>query len=704
MGTNLQNATSPLKQFFRLLVNRFRDFMRGIVIVSAIALVAFGLPRKQGFQYSYEIGSPWRYQDLEAGFDFEVLLPDEQIEQERQTAISSVPPYYRLDENVEEYQKEAFIREFNLAYKKSLKDRESAFTIDSLAHIRFGLSMLEEMYDEGVAQIDQSHAGKEDLPIELIRGNKASPKSLSELISTAQAIDNLDSELQQFDYYQLDFLQPLLVASIKPNVFYDAEMTGKLVEARLKSIDPVLKEVVKGEVIIRRGAIVTQPDAIVIDQYIDLSNSRTSTSAKGELLMVGNLLNISIVFALFVVAMYRLNRKLYQDFRSFLFLVGLVTAMVFLVEVISRQDMDLTYALPICIVPIVVRIFFGVNMAVTSHIAVMLLSAFIVPHGLNWVFIQFIAGMVSIFNNKNARYWSQFFTSSALLLLTYLLTYFGVSLIMTGSFDKIVLLNFGWLTVAAFLTLLSYPLIPIFERLFGFVSDITLVELSDLNRPLLKKLFTEAPGTFQHSLQVANIAEAAAEEIGANSLLVKVGGLYHDIGKMRNPGYFIENQAGYNPHDELRFDESASIIIAHVPDGVDMAKKYKLPGEITDFIRTHHGTTRVEYFYRSFLKAHPENEVEEAQFQYPGPLPFSKETAILMMADGIEASARSLSQPTEEDVNNLVDRIVSHLMERQQFVNSPITFKEITTCKQVFKKMLASIHHIRIAYPEASKK
>jgi hypothetical protein len=342
-------------------------------------------------------------------------------------------------------------------------------------------------------------------------------------------------------------------------------------------------------------------------------------------------------------------------------------------------------------------------MAVTSHIAVMLLSAFIVPHGLNWIFIQFIAGMVSIFNNKNARYWSQFFTSSALLLLTYLLGYFGVSLIMTGSFDKIVLLNFGWLTVAAFLTLLSYPLIPIFERLFGFVSDITLVELSDLNRPLLKKLFTEAPGTFQHSLQVANIAEAAAEEIGANSLLVKVGGLYHDIGKMKNPGFFIENQSGYNPHDELRFDESASIIIAHVPDGVEMAKKFRLPGVIIDFIRTHHGTTRVEYFYRSFLKAHPENEVEEAQFQYPGPLPFSKETAILMMADGIEASARSLKQPTEEDVNNLVDRIVSHLMERQQFVNSPITFKEITICKQVFKKMLASIHHIRIAYPEANK-
>jgi putative nucleotidyltransferase with HDIG domain len=650
--------------------------MRIFVVICCIGLVAFGLPRKQGFQYNFEIAGPWRYQDLEAAFDFDVLLPEDELEELRQEAIKDVLPHYRIEEGAQDLRETSFEREFNLAYEKSLKDHESSYTIDSLAHIRFGMSMLNEVYNIGVVSIDQAHQGQDDFSIELIKGNKASAKQLSDLLTQEEAISYIKDRLQEFDYYQLDFLEPLLTGVIKPNIYYDSEMTSKLLEARLKSINPVLKTVKAGEVIIRRGAIVSEPDAIVIEQFLEEANERTSTSAQSGLLLAGNILNISLVMALFVIAMYRMN--------------------------ISRQEIDLTYAIPVCIVPIVVRIFFGVNLAVTAHMAVMLLSAFIVPHGLSWIFIQFIAGMVAIFNSKNARYWSQFFTSSALLLLTYFLSYFGVSLIMTGSFDKIVLIHFGWLTVSAFLTLLAYPLIPIFERLFGFVSDITLVELSDLNRPLLKKLFTDAPGTFQHSIQVANIAEAAAEEIGANSLLVKVAGLYHDIGKMNNPGYFIENQSGYNPHDDLSFDESASIIISHVPDGVEIARKYRLPGVIIDFIRTHHGTTRVEYFYRSFLKANPDENVDESQFQYPGPLPFSKETAVLMMADGIEASARSLKQPTEEDVNDLVERIVQHLMDRQQFVNSPITFKEISICKQVFKKMLASIHHIRIAYPDSS--
>ncbi len=674
--------------------------MRIFVVIACIAIITFGLPKKQGFQYNYEIGSPWRYSDLEADFSFDVLFPEEQIEAQKEQAIQEVLPHYRINAKTQEEQIEIFLNEFNLAYAATLADEEISFVIDSASHARFSVSLLEEVYNKGVIQIDQSHLGKDDQEIEVIDGNKARKELLAYMTSVPEAQENVKLRLQQFEFYDTDFLEPLLMGAVIPNISYDAEMTSKLTEAKLSTLNTVMKQIKKGEVIIRKGAIVSEPDAEVISQYIEAQSKRTSTSASPALLTLGNILNISIVLGLLVLAIYRIDKRTYEDLRSFLFMIGLVTAMVFLIEVMSRQEVDLTYAIPVCIVPIVVRIFFNVRFAVVTHFAVMMLSAFIVPHGLNWIFIQVIAGAVAIFTNRTARYWSQFFTSSALLLVTYFVCYFGVSLIMTGSLEKIDVNTFGWLTVSAFLTLLAYPLVPIFERIFGFVSDITLVELSDLNRPLLKKLFTEAPGTFQHSLQVANIAEAAAEEVGANSFLVKVGGLYHDIGKINNPGYFIENQSGYNPHDELSFDESASIIIAHVPEGVELARKYKLPQVIVDFIRTHHGTTRVEYFYRLFMQENPEEDIDEGKFEYPGPLPFSKETAILMMADGIEAAARSLKQPTEDDVNNLVDQIVQHLIDRQQFTNSPITFKEITTCKQVFKKMLASIHHIRISYPE----
>lgn len=342
-------------------------------------------------------------------------------------------------------------------------------------------------------------------------------------------------------------------------------------------------------------------------------------------------------------------------------------------------------------------------MALHAHIALVLLSSFIVPNGIQFAFLQFIAGMVAILTNVRSYYWSQFFQSNGYILITYLAGYFALAIVQEGTFNDINFANFGWLSLNVLLTLLAYPFVPLLEKGFGFVSDITLLELSDINKPLLKELSIKAPGTFQHSLQVANLAEAAASEVGASTLLVKVGSLYHDIGKMENTHYFIENQnPDVNPHDELTFDESAKIIIGHVRDGVQMAKAHKLPDILIDFIRTHHGTTVVQYFYQSFLKNFPEKEADIEDFKYPGPLPYSKETAIVMMADSTEAAARSLRSPSSAEIDKLVENLMQHKIKENQLVNSNITFKEITAIKKVFKKMLNSIYHVRIAYPESA--
>ncbi|MBL0343313.1 MAG: HDIG domain-containing protein [Bacteroidetes bacterium] len=361
-----------------------------------------------------------------------------------------------------------------------------------------------------------------------------------------------------------------------------------------------------------------------------------------------------------------------------------------------------TYVVPMCILPIVMRVFFDARLALFTHVITVLILGSVAPNGYEFVFMQIIAGMVTIFSVTHLRKRAQLFISAGMIFISYLICYIALSVIHEGSISEVNQTNLIWLIGNVLLTLVSYPLIYIFEKLFGLTSDVSLMELSDTNSPLLRELSIKAPGTFQHSMQVANLAEAAIFKIGGNSLLIRVGALYHDVGKMEMPMYFIENQTtGVNPHDELSFEESASIIIGHVIKGIEKARKNKLPDLIIDFIRTHHGTTMVQYFYQSFLKNYPEQIVDEDDFRYPGPLPFSKETAVLMMADSVEASSRSLSNPNFESINKLVDSIIDRQIEQQQFINCDITFKDISSAKKIFKKMLMSIYHVRVEYPKA---
>jgi putative nucleotidyltransferase with HDIG domain len=366
---------------------------------------------------------------------------------------------------------------------------------------------------------------------------------------------------------------------------------------------------------------------------------------------------------------------------------------------INSQSFNI-YLMPFCILPIIIRAFYDTRVALFVHLVTVLIISFMAPNRFEFAFIELLGGMVAIFSIVNMRNRSQIFLSAGLIFLTYSVAYVGITIIQEGGSDVITSLDFAWFAVSGLLTLFSYPLIFIFEKIFGLTSDVSLLELSDTNGKLLRELASRAPGTFQHSLQVANLAEEAIYTIGGNSLLVRTGALYHDIGKMEMPVFFIENQAsGINPHEELSFDESAAIIISHVIKGIEIAKKHNLPEQIIDFIRTHHGTTITGYFYRSFKNAFPDEQIDESKFHYPGPIPFSKETAVLMMADSVEAASRSLKKYDAESIDNLVEKIIDTQIEQNQFANADITFKDINILKKIFKKKLMNVYHVRVEYP-----
>jgi len=370
------------------------------------------------------------------------------------------------------------------------------------------------------------------------------------------------------------------------------------------------------------------------------------------------------------------------------------------VYVVEHSEHLSAYMIPFCIAPLVIRIFFDEHLALMTHLVIILIASFLSSLGYEFTFLQLLAGIVAILTPFEVRNWSRFFQSMLLILLSYALGFFCLSLIDNGSYIGMEWSVYRWLFINVFLTLLAYPLVPLLERLFGFLSPFTLVELSDMNRPLLRELSIKAPGTLQHSLQVANLAEAAAAKIKANTLLVKVAALYHDIGKMTQSNYFIENKGTKSPHDNISPTESAKVIIGHVKNGVTMAKKNGLPQVLIDFIKTHHGTTRVEYFYRQHCTETNNEQADDSSFTYPGPRPRTKEEAILMIADSLEAASKSLKEPSMEDIDQLVEKIIAGKIAHRQLENTGLSFRELQLCKTEWKKLLKSIYHVRIEYPE----
>jgi putative nucleotidyltransferase with HDIG domain len=491
--------------------------------------------------------------------------------------------------------------------------------------------------------------------------------------------------------------------ALEQNITYDEEKTKLEQDAVLSSISPTHGMVQEGERIISKGELVTKEKFVVLNSLKINYEKDLGGSDTYLIILFGQVLLISISILVLVLFLLFFKRNIFTDNKKIVLILLVIILITLLTSLTVSIDPGFLYLVPICLVPIVISAFFDTKMALYVYLITIIILGFLVPNSFEFIFLQLMAGIVAILNVLRLQRRGQFFTTSVWIFTTYSVLYFGLNLIQHGSFSEIDPVMFALFGGSAILTLFSYPLIYIFEKIFGFITDVTLVELSNTNNKLLRELSLKAPGTFQHSLQVANLAEDAIYEIGGNALLVRAGALYHDIGKMDMPMYFIENQAtGVNPHDDLTYEESARIIINHVIKGVEKAKKHKLPEQLIDFIRTHHGTRKAEYFYTMHRKDHPDEEIDDSEFTYPGPIPFSKETAAVMMADAVEAASRSLGKPDAEKINALVDKIIDRQMETGQFINSDITLKDITRIRKLFKKKLMTIYHVRIEYPELS--
>ncbi len=679
-----------MSNFWQNLGNKTKQLLQLTIAVATVVFIFYLIPKTQNFKYDYDQGTPWQYKDLYSPYDFAIIKSEDSFEKEKEKIQKTILKHY--------VKKDVLDKSFN-KFEKVFNSR--LHQIDS-SNINFqkqdllqkAKEILKVIYLKGVLSTEKN----ED--IMLVENNVAKHKNTSDFLNFEEAKNEI-SISEYTNQQEKSFLVPLLKMSLFENIVYDENLNNSLLQKKLSEISSTRGMIRKNEKIISKGEIINAENYQKLISFEKKYSEQILGKSQYYYMALGYILLISILIAILVLYLYIYQQEIFNHFRHFSLIFLLINSTVFLVSIFAKADFLNIYILPFTIVPIVLRAFFKRETALYVHLTIVLLAGFFVAKSFPFVFIQITAGVTAIYGNKDVKYWSQFFKAIAFIFLAYLISYIGITLAENGNIESLEPVILGYLVLNVFFSFLAYPLIVFFEKIFGLLTDISLVEYTDINKPLLKKLSIEAPGTFQHSLQVANLAEAAATELGANSLLIKVGALYHDVGKMSNRIYFIENQfPEENPHEKLSYEKSAKIIIAHVTDGVKLAKKNNLPQQIIDFIRTHHGTSRVEYFYRMHAKVNPEEKIDELNFKYPGPAPFTKEQAILMMADSVEAASKSLKNPTSESLNDLVDNIVGYQLKRAQFDNAPITLLEITKCKEVFKKMLASIYHIRIEYPD----
>ena len=677
-----------LRKLFIQVSNKHDLYYRIVLItLSIIGITAF-LPRQMRFKYDFDQGSIWIYEDLKAPFDFPLYKSKAQLEEEKNAIISQSPLFFKVD---------------TLTQNRALLEFHSLFKEENSKALTQGDEIIHQFYKQGLIDLPRNYSVDQNQQVLLLKGNKSVPTELSAHLQLNQVAAEIERQLINKNLQGDGMLLAALVQSIKPNIIYDVALTERNRQQYLEAINPTRGLVKEGAVIIEHGKFVGQREYDQLNSLkIAFGGNEAANSELRPSLYLGYLLLVCTAIGVLLTFIWLLRKDILLDSRkiSLLFLLIVSTCIIYS-QLLGSNRMNMMM-LPLCILPLVTRAFFDTRTALFTHVLTILILGTVAPGGFDFVYMQIVAGMVAIFSIVNMRKRSQLFIAAGIIFIAYLVSYIGLSLLSEGSLDKINYSNAVWLMGNCLLTLLSYPIIFFIEKTFSVTSDFTLMELTDFNSDLLRELATKTPGTFQHSLQVANLAEAAIYKIGGNSLLVRVGALYHDVGKMDMPMYFIENQSTQmNPHDELSFDESASIIISHVIRGIERARKHKLPDVIVDFIRTHHGTTVVQYFYQSFLKNFPDEVADIDDFRYPGPKPFSKETAVLMMADSVEASARSLASHDAESIDHLVDKIINYQIEAGQFENCDITYRDITVIKKIFKKMLNSIYHVRVAYPSA---
>ena len=665
-----------------------------LLFISTTFLIVYLFPKSGKFKYSFEKGKPWQSENLYAPFDFAIKKTDEEITLERENISENAQVYFDIDTDIVVNIRTAFDVQFTKEFPDSVAFKNKK-DINNQAK-----SILSDLYAVGVLDKDYDYPDDTDL-ILLNNRNQVGVAKYGSLIQLNEITTFIDNQIEasEFINYRSQFLS-LFFDIIKPNVSLNKIITSNTLDEELNKVSSVRGRIGQGTIIISKGEVVEGDKFKILKSLESEYQSQVWNEANYNWILGAYTLLVALALLMLLLFLRKYRLDVFNNNTKVTFIFFNILLMVFLTTLVINYNSGYIYIVPLCILPLVLKAFFDARLGLFAHVITVLLLGFVVANNYEYMFLQIIAGIVTILTVSELYKRANLFISVGQITLIYIVAYFAFFVIHEGSIDNLQWETFVMFILCGLATLFVQPLIYAYEKIFGLVSDVSLLELSDTNTKLLKELSNKAPGTFHHSLNVANLAEACANEIGANAMLVRVGALYHDIGKMKNPTYFTENQStGINPHDELSSRESASIIINHVLEGIEIAKKYKLPDRVIDFIRTHHGTSVVYYFYSKEMEL-VDGNVKREDFMYPGPRPFSKETAILMMCDSVEAASKSLKEPTSTKIDAFVEKIIAKQMEDDQFLNSDITFKEIQSIKKVLKHKLANIYHLRIEYPE----
>tara|TARA_B110000003_G_scaffold34355_1_gene31712 strand:- start:239 stop:2302 length:2064 start_codon:yes stop_codon:yes gene_type:complete len=669
-----------------------------ILFLITVLAIVYLFPKGGQFKYEFTKGKPWQYENLYATFDFAIDKTEEEIAEEIKTIELNSKLYFQFNKETVEEVKEAYqLRTSFLQINDSLSYKE----IKKITLV--GNSIIESVYDKGfIEPSSQDFVSDKNTIIALKIDNQVQDILYGNLLYSKDVFELIKESLgeQPYNYFQNVNLK-ILSEIIKPNVSYDIEFNRKVIDEAINMISLTKGKVSLGELIILKGDIVEGKKMAILYSLKGQSESKLWTKANYYWIVLGFTILVSLALLMLLLFLQKYRKEIFENNTKVTFIFFNVSLMILIQTLVVKYNSDYLYIVPLSILPIILKAFFDARLGLFTHVLTVLLLGFIVPDSFEFIYLHIIAGIVTILTVSELYKRANLFISIGQITVIYMITYLAFSLIKEGDALQInwkYLMMFG---ANGLLSFLSLFFIYAYEKMFGLVSDVTLLELSNTNTKLLRELNEKAPGTFQHSMQVANLAEAAANEIGANSMLVRTGALYHDIGKILNPMYFIENQStGVNPHNDLSPKDSARIIINHVIKGIELAKQYRLPDRIIDFIRTHHGTSLVYFFYIKEKEFSPIEEVDKNSFQYKGPIPFSRETAILMICDAAEAASKSLTEPSAQSIDDLINKIVEKQKLDNQFINSDITFSEIEKIKKVIKRKLMNIYHVRVEYPD----
>lgn len=685
-----------MSKFNKIEDNYWRNIAtRTILTIITIAVIVALLPRSQSKLFNYEVGQVWRYPALNAQFDFPVFKTDEAVKAERDSVVRHYQPYFNYNDEIEEQQ----IARFRENFKNGIPGLKGAGWVDYIA------KRLQYLYALGIIDptVETQLENKGETNVRIVVGKEAVSTSRDSILTTINAYERLFMDPRLGPNRTL--LQSCnLNEYIEANLVYDKDRNLTEEDDLLNTVTPASGLVQQGERIIDNGSVVDEYKARVLSSYEKALAEHNAGESEITSTFIGQVIIVSILVLLFTLYLALFRKDYFVKPRNITMLYVMIVIFPILTSLLMRYNKFSVYLIPFAMAPIFIRVFMDSRTAGVTHVTTILISAIAVKYQYEFIVVQLVGGLIAIYSLRELSKRSQIFLTAILVVIGEAAVYLGLQLIQVDSVTKLDSTMYYHLAISGFFLLFAYPLMLVVEKTFGFVSTVTLFELSNTNNELLRRLSQVAPGTFQHSITVGNLAAEVANKIGAKAQLVRTGALYHDIGKMTNPAFFTENQAGVNPHEKLTEKESAAIIISHVTEGLKIAEKYNLPRVISDFISTHHGEGLTMYFYVKYKNAHPDEDVDPEPFRYPGPNPFTREQAVLMMCDTVEAASRSLKEYTEENISKLVNTLIDRQVSENYFRDCPITFRDITVAKQTLIERLKSIYHTRIQYPKLNNR